>query len=541
MSVLSDLVYVIIYQYLSYDVVTTVLHEAFSEATSSNMISLILLVLLCLNQQGFTMEMDLQHESKTLTGLQKQYTDVITFSAELSSRAELAGGSPIVFDTVITNEGGLYFPNSGQFLCPNADFYIFIWTLRKASVSDLPGMRCISKLTMGGTDLTLGPNTSYRSAASSGAAEMMAVVQCSASPPAAVTVVSVLWSETPGSTSIYQQPDSSFSGFELKTLIGFMVELSDNQVLIPGSRLRFDKVITNIGGHFDVINNYFRCPEHGLYVFSVITYTSDLSTPWSASRLMKDNDVVLQGPITYMATSYYDSGSASTTAVLQCTQGGSVYVEAQETFNFTHNSYGAEFTSFSGFKLYNAASEAVAFTVVMSQNLTIFGEDLVTIAFDEVVTNLGDAFNVSESHFMCPDDEYYLFTWGATAVFGAGVVNLFKDDDNSWLTRLYLTRQNPDDASGTSGSSSTSRIIKCSMDSKFYLKAGGAVNDTVFFEGYTTYKQLFQVTRFLGNGPCNNVIMPCVIYTMMDYDLPVPTLILPMLSNMMDCRLLELA
>ncbi len=193
----------------------------------------------------------------------------------------------------------------------------------------------------------------------------------------------------------------------------------------------------------------------------------------------------MQGPITFIATESYDSGSASTTAVLQCTQGFSVYVEAQAAHDFFYNSYGAELTSFTGFKLYDVVPGAVAFTAVMTNNHTTTSERQ-PLMFDQVITNVGNAFNADESVFVCPDDDYYLFTWTAAANYGGTNSHTDLYMDSTRIKYMYLTRQDTDDASGTSGGSSLSIIQQCSMGSRFQV-FGSYIYERVFLGGYNSF------------------------------------------------------
>ena len=126
----------------------------------------------------------------------------------------------------------------------------------------------------------------------------------------------------------------------------------------------------------------------------------------------------------------------------------------------------------------------VAFTVLMSDNMTGTPEG-VPVVFDEVITNVGNAFNVNESQFECPNNDYYLFTWGAAAEYGGGHTRLYQN--GAQVTRMYLTRQNSDRDSGTSGSSTTSTIVKCSVGSHFYIVVEAGQDDTIFLGGHTTF------------------------------------------------------
>ena len=388
------------------------------------------------------------------------------FSAELSSDVALTGGSTLIFDRVITNVGGLYFPNSGQFICSDDGLYIFVWSIMKAT-NTAEGRQCITKLSQGGTDLKFGPKTSYFSTTYSGATEITYISKCTTSPPTAVTIINVPWSETE-LISQYRWRKTSFSGYKLQSSIAFTVELSEDSYLIDRSRIMFNNVLSNFGSYYDVINGRFQCPDDEVYGFSISAYTADPATPWSVSRLMKEGSVVVQGPITYRATEDYDSGSSSITVALQCTTDHSIYVETQASHDFIYNSYGATFTSFSGYKLFDVTPEAVAFTAVMTNNHTTIydGQPLI---FDAVITNIGDAFDPVYVTFQCPDDDYYLFSWSVTANYGGGHFDLFTEETR--IKIQYLTGQTSDDTTGTSGTASVSVIKQCVTGSRFQIRA----------------------------------------------------------------------
>ena len=443
----------------------------------------ILFYVFLLLQQGCTKDI---HDSARIMANLLESNGVVAFSAELSANAELAGGSTIIFDHEITNAGELYFPNSGQFACVDDGLYVFFWSSMKHSVTEFEGMRCITKLRKGGTDYKFGPKTSYYSTYYSGVAEMTAVLQCSTSPPTAITVVTVPYSEELGMNSVYHFL-SSFSGFQLNTTIAFTVKLSHDQYLFEGSRIRFGDIISNFGIHYDDTNHRFRCPDNGVYSFSVSTHTSDPSTPWSVARMVLEKEVILLGPMTFIATNEYDSGSASTTAIVQCTEDFSVYVEAQASNDFPHNSYSASLTSFTGFKLYDVIEGAVAFTVIATQNQTITTANQ-KILFDKVVTNIGNAFDEAQSHFLCPDNDYYLFTWGSAATYEGGHTNIELLQDDSRVSILYLTPTSGEsDITHTSGSSSKSVITQCSATSKFTISGSNVNDNRVYLAHYTTF------------------------------------------------------
>ena len=203
------------------------------------------------------------------------------FNAYLSEDLEITAGTVLVFDYVRSNLGGLYVPNSGQFICVDEGLYVFILSVKKPSVADKPGMRCQTKLRRGAEDYKLGPKTSYYSTTWSGVTESMAVMQCTTTPPTAVTAMAMPWSET-NPNIVFRTGRTSFSGFRLlPDSPAFTVELSHDQYLFPGGRIMFDHELADFGDNYDPLNGYFRCPDDGIYVFSVSVHTADPDTPWS--------------------------------------------------------------------------------------------------------------------------------------------------------------------------------------------------------------------------------------------------------------------
>ena len=404
--------------------------------------------------------------------MQRSHADVVAFTAMLSTERTIPERTTIIFDQEITNVGGMYNKTSGEFACTDDNLYALMWSLQKAP--DVEGVRFISKLRKGDTDVKYGPKSSYFSTTYAGTTEMVAILQCTTSPPTAISVMTESWSDTHDAATFHREA-TSFSGFRLSHSKAFTVELSSDKNLPDGSRIMFDKVLSNFGGFYDVVNGRFLCSDNGIYVFSVSTQTTNPAFSWSVSRLMRHGSVVVQGPITYRATDEYDSGSSSISVVLHCNIGDSIYVEAQAAHDFPINSYAPTLTSFTGFKLYDATSDEVAFTAVMTNNQTDIEDPL---RLDKVITNIGDYFDPTLWSFICPDDDYYLFTWNVAAIPGnseSGCCHVGLFMDSTKLQRIHLTRQTLDDITGTSGSCSISHVTQCVTGSKIYIKGDSAL------------------------------------------------------------------
>ena len=113
-----------------------------------------------------------------------------------------------------------------------------------------------------------------------------------------------------------------------------------------GDRVEFDGVKTNIGGHFDN-STTFTCPVDGLYYFSfhVMSRQHPSSTYDSQVSLMVGGTRV----VSVWADHYsdYRRAQASNSALVQCSAGQDVYLEAYDSSYVYSNSY--DLSTFSGF------------------------------------------------------------------------------------------------------------------------------------------------------------------------------------------------
>ena len=342
---------------------------------------------------------------------------VHAFCAELSSDTAVSAGSVIIFDRIITNEGELYFNATGIFGCVNNDIYFFTWAGLRTNYEEYSD-RCAQLLRLGSEEVKYGPVTNFiTSAGYSATAQMSALVQCSQL--SSVTVLAAEYSNPPCSFTISH---TSFSGFRVASsnkTVGFLAELSSDQTLLPGNRLFFDNVLVNYGEHYEANHGYFRCPDNNLYSFTISLHHPLLEEEggqWSTVglRLLYDGEVIMHGPVTYVATEQHDSGSSSITVILQCQLDKDIWVEADQSADFLLTDFGARLTSFMGFRIFddNTSGQPIAFTVVLSHNISSSG----FMTFDKVITNVGDCYNATTGDFVCPDDALYLFIWGGVSV-----------------------------------------------------------------------------------------------------------------------------
>ena len=399
------------------------------------------------------------------------------FTASLSSDRDVSQDSIIIFHDVAINEGDMYFDTNGLFVCPDDGIYMFVWSVTMAAGSS---SRCLTSLTMAGEEIKYGPKTSYLSGSTSGVSHMTAVIQCSSAPLAAVAVVSGI---NPCPTYMgfgY----STFSGYRLasvETAVAFTAELSSDRPLFPGSKIVFDRVISNFGEYYNAQHGYFRCPDSSIYSFTISAHFPEHDNQWSVSKLVFDGETVLQC-ITYWATADTDSGSSSVTAILQCQRGKDIYVEAKEAYTFPHSVYGAGLTSFTGVRLCSTdCDDYVAFSAVLTHNVTSIG----TVVYDHVLINQGGAYNSSDGIFMCPDDKLYAFTWSGASMY-VGVVDMYYNSTRVHGVTMQATGSDAD-SRGTSGTCSQSAIIRCSAGTTTYLSSAREyplLADYSTFSGY---------------------------------------------------------
>ena len=411
----------------------------------------------------------------------KQRNDIIAFSAQLSYNAEVSPGSTIIFDQVLINEGNLYVNTSGQFACLDNFVFVFMWSLKPHSSSSGRGLASLSRR---GVDIKYGPQNSLfeLSDGRNGNSQMSVVTQCVADPISAFTVTSAI---SPAPT--YENTYSAFSGYRLASLesaVGFTAELRSDIDLIPGGRVIFGNVISNFGGHYSSLHGFFRCPDNGVYSFALPTHFPEGTEQWSVSNLMFDGSILLHGPITYNASADIDSGSSSMSILHECEAGKDLYVEAANAYTFPYNSYGAGLTSFSGYQICSDdCADLVAFSAILTQNVT---NSLQDIPFEDVRINLGNAYNPSDGVFTCPDESLYLFIWSGTGSVGWIGADLYFDSVTTG--RLYTTFTGDyGDQYGTSGTSSQSIIIRCSLGSTVSIRGGGITSSDFILADFSNF------------------------------------------------------
>ena len=122
-----------------------------------------------------------------------------------------------------------------------------------------------------------------------------------------------------------------------------MAGLSEHKSFLGVQIIKFDKVITNIGGgYIDDVNNAdygkFITPENGTYQFNVNLYNEDTKI---------GGDLVKNGALIISAAGGKEGGSGGLSAILDLTEGDEVYL-GKPGWMATGSVYSRYFTSFSG-------------------------------------------------------------------------------------------------------------------------------------------------------------------------------------------------
>ena len=223
-----------------------------------------------------------------------------------------------------------------------------------------------------------------------------------------------------------------------------------------------------------------------LYSFTVsihAPYPIIGGTQWSAARLVFDGNVVMTTPVTYRALSAHESGTATNTVILQCKQHKDIWVEADQTHTFASSVYGAQLTSFTGFRIcYENCYKTFAFTASLSTNVTTNDQ---IVALKTITTNQGNAYKSSNGAFVCPDNGFYYFTWSAASSMGDCTLDLYRESGRQ--ARLSMLYQTGALNTGTSGTSTMSTVIRCTKNNHVYLKATGLNKNNWLIAEHTTF------------------------------------------------------
>ena len=138
----------------------------------------------------------------------------VAFMARQTSDSEAyIDGQTFIFDYVITNLGGHYFPTFGTFICPDTELYIFFWSvMQRYEINERPAeARLMSAKDEVINEVKAGPKTSEVLTGSYGhSSSTQAVVRCE--PDRAIYVQAVI---ADSETQHYHHAYQTFGGFRL--------------------------------------------------------------------------------------------------------------------------------------------------------------------------------------------------------------------------------------------------------------------------------------------------------------------------------------
>ena len=198
----------------------------------------------------------------SFTGFKIGTDDVNCFSAHLADDENIFAGQTITFGTVATNVGGFYFPNQGNFLCPDNDQYMFTWGV-EADINT----RAKAGLMFGGSQVVLGPVTSMTAepVPTSRSATTSVTNQCQQG--------TAVWIEAkdnpPFPHNSLKALTTSFNGYKISdSPVAFTATLSVPQSVVEGDAVVYDNVVSNLGNSYDPNTGAFLCPSDGAYMFT---------------------------------------------------------------------------------------------------------------------------------------------------------------------------------------------------------------------------------------------------------------------------------
>ena len=188
------------------------------------------------------------------------------FMVELQTNTSYnSGGAIIEYDNVLLDVRGDYDADFGVFTCPQNGSYMF-----SDSAHDEHGDEGLMLVINGDTEY-VGPymlNTFYPT--DSGTSSMNFILDLLAGDRVHVAT----YYSKADLLSVY----SSFAGIllpETESFVAFHAMLNSWEYLGDGRTIVFDKVLTNIGGHYFPIDGLFVCPDDAFYLFTWSFLTDD--------------------------------------------------------------------------------------------------------------------------------------------------------------------------------------------------------------------------------------------------------------------------
>ena len=127
--------------------------------------------------------------------------------------------------------------------------------------------------------------------------------------------------------------------------IGFTAYATTNREYVRQDTVRFDRISSNLGNHYNAGTSKFTCPVNGLYVFSVSVLSGNGKNMFAEIMKEERSYAMAWGD----KQDNYESGSVL--AVITCSSGENVWIRCN--FNghrmYGESSYG--YSTFSGFLL----------------------------------------------------------------------------------------------------------------------------------------------------------------------------------------------
>ena len=419
--------------------------------------------------------------------------DQIGFTAILSSNLQTIEDETIRCDEVLVNVGSMYDKDLGAFYCSDDELYMFVWTLQ-SPVPSVGQYQAKAKLMHQDRLVKYGPVTRLQYLSNgegfSGSSQMAVVAQCIEQ--TAFRLSAGRWSEDEWQTE-YNSTYTSFSGFRVTSHeddVAFHAELSQDLSVHHNQLILFDNATINVGNAYDPNIGAFLCPDDGIYFFT-ITLQALAATKASVQLILDEKDVlVVQGPITYRTHRISDvpnSGTSSSSVVLQCIPDKYIYVHSIPVESNEFNQFQAQVTSFSGIRV----DASAAFSVQLTTNIT--AEEDVNIPYDNIILNEGGYFNPQGSIFQCPDEEAYFLTW--TIHVDRHAVNVELVLGGLTLREGPYTTYVDDTSQGTSGSVSMSTIVKCNQGGSLSVRVQEVIDPPVQLVPWLNYFSGFRLPR----------------------------------------------
>ena len=274
----------------------------------------------------------------------------VAFMAETREDISIFPGHPINFKNRLLDTGDNFHPIFGYFRCPDNAVYAFSWSLQAKGM--FKGEASLYKEYV---QVFKGPGTNKLHQSSyptpnSGTARSHAIIQCSQGDD-----IYIMNEEPDVNKEDYTELEktlTSFSGYKIgieSNVIAFSAILEEDQLVVVDTIIKYNNATLNTGGHYRPTIGSFMCPNNNFFVFM---WTLQLSSHFSVYiHLVKDGVEVKAGPATTYC-GHGTGGTASMSAVVQCTVDAAISVQVEHNKYHAMNPYFAGgYNYFSGFEL----------------------------------------------------------------------------------------------------------------------------------------------------------------------------------------------